>query len=437
MRTSETIEVTVKQELCTGCGTCVSICPKDAIHMVMDDSRGIYVPQLDKEGCNECGICFDVCPGHAVDFRQLNLAFFGREAEDFLLGNYLKCHIGHAADYDIRYNCASGGLVTALLIFALEQGIIDGALVTRMSEENPLQPQPFIAKSRKEIISASKSKYCPVPANVALREILQEEGKFAVVGLPCHIHGIRKAELVNKKLKDRIVLHLGIFCGNPMTFQGTDFLLEKYGVAKENVAQLDYRGRGWPGYMTIQLKEGAEKVVPLSEYIIFHDLGFFGPSRCALCCDQMNQLADISLGDAWLPELMADRSGTSIVICRSEIGRNLLEQAAAEGEIRLQDIDEKRIRLMPSKNVQFLLTSRLARLTGRTRPRYNRQMPRVSLTAYPLFLLLHAPLLSLLSYPNRLLSRHRHLWWLIGPVATLEGAIVRLGSKLARLLRLK
>lgn len=59
-------------------------------------------------------------------------------------------------------------MVSALLIFALEQGIIDGALVTKMSENNPLEPQPFIARTREEIISAAKSKYCPVRIRLPL-----------------------------------------------------------------------------------------------------------------------------------------------------------------------------------------------------------------------------------------------------------------------------
>ena len=41
---------------------------------------------------------------------------------------------------DIRFNASSGGAVTALLAFALEQGIIDGTVVTRMSKEKVLEP---------------------------------------------------------------------------------------------------------------------------------------------------------------------------------------------------------------------------------------------------------------------------------------------------------
>ncbi len=430
-----TIESVVNDELCTGCGTCVGICPLSAAEMVRSETKGIYLPQLDDEKCNQCGICLDACPGHSVDFQQLNLDIFGQEPEDVLLGNYLNCYICHATDYEIRYNSASGGLVTALLLFALEEGMIDGALVTRMSEDNPLEPQPFIATTREEIISAAKSKYCPVPANIALKEILKKEGKFAIVGLPCHIHGIRKAELVNKKLKDRVVLHLGLFCSSPMTFKGTDFVLQKYRLTKENIAHLDYRGEGWPGYMRIQFKDGVEKLIPRSEYGIFHSLGFFTPFRCALCCDQMNELADISLGDAWLPELEEDRIGTSVIICRSKAGENLLQHATGKGKIALWNIERKKVRFMESKKVSFPLNYGLAYLSGKKRPSYNISLPKV--TSTPIFLLLHTYTFVSLLYLNMFLSSIRQLRWLIKPMAILEQIAMKLGSKLVRLIRLK
>ena len=103
MKNDKSIDSVIKDGLCTGCGTCVGICPQSAIEMVINKSKGIYIPQLDKERCNECGICFEVCPGHAVDFRQLNWEIFGKQPEDNLLGN-LNCYVGHATDYAIRYN---------------------------------------------------------------------------------------------------------------------------------------------------------------------------------------------------------------------------------------------------------------------------------------------------------------------------------------------
>ncbi len=424
MKVDKTVVTVVRDGLCTGCGTCVAICPKDAMEMTISKSKGIYLPHVDKQNCNQCGICLETCPGHGVDFDQLNGGIFGKQPEDILLGNYLNCYIGHATDNNVRYNSASGGLVTALLIFALEQGIITGALVTRMNESSPLEPQPFIARTKEQIISACKSKYCPVPANIALKEIINEDGRFAVVGLPCHIQGIRKAELVNKKLRERIALLLGIFCSHPMSFSGTRFLLDRYGVQPEEVARLDYRGEGWPGHMTIHLKNGIKRLIPHLDYnIFFWGLNFFTPARCALCCDQGAELADISFGDAWLPELVGDKIGTSAIISRSARGEDLLKQAMSKGEITLSSLESDRARGMVAKKEQYGAMSRLAHLVGKKLPSYRTELPKAKLADY---------IAALELYLAIFLSR-RYLWWLIRLLAR----IARLAGKSLRLIGLR
>lgn len=344
MNENNTISQVVKDELCTGCGTCVALCPADAIELTINEKKGIYVPELDEEKCNNCSICYEVCPGHEVDFKGLNLEIFGKEPEDILIGNYLNCYIGHATDYDIRYNSASGGLVTQLLIFALEEGIIDGALVTRMKKDNPLEPEPFIARTKEGIIEASKSKYCPVPANIALKEILEaEEGeKFAVVGLPCHLHGIRKAEQIKKKLKEKIVLHLGIFCNHAPNFWGTKLHLQRLKVREDEVIKLGYRGEGYPGSMKISKKSG-ELLLLLPDYWSFVGAYFFYPARCLMCSDGICELADISFGDAWLPELSDDKIGKSILVSKSEMGEELLQAMKSKNKVELTEVGVKKV----------------------------------------------------------------------------------------------
>ena len=426
MSKGKTIVEVVKDGLCTGCGTCAGICPSGAIEMVIDREKGIYVPQLAEEKCNWCGLCFEVCPGHAVDFKQLNLEIFGKEHDDILLGNYLNCYIGHATDYNIRYNSSSGGLVTALLIFALEEGMIAGALVTRMKKDKPLEPDPFIARTREEIISAAKSKYCPVPTNIALKEVLQSDGKFAIVGLPCHLHGIRKAEIVNPKLREKIALHVGIFCGTNMTFWGTEFQLRRMGIKGKEVAKLDYRGEGWPGSMTVELKNGQSK---LSEpYYYYYDSKFcsFVSRRCSLCIDQACELADISVGDAWLQEVKeTDKVGTSIIVSRDEAGENILQQAARKGEIELSLVVTERViesqRGFLGKKKDSKARLNMAKWLGERVPVFNSQLLSPSRRSY---------LLSVLLYSKSLLASKRYCWGLLGIYCSLSSYIGRLKSKL-------
>ncbi|MCK4731404.1 MAG: Coenzyme F420 hydrogenase/dehydrogenase, beta subunit C-terminal domain, partial [Methanophagales archaeon] len=361
-------------------------------------------------------------------FKELNLAIFGQEPKDILLGNYLNCYTGHATDYDIRYNSASGGLVTQLLIFALEEGIINGTLVTRMKKDNPLEPEPFIARTKGEIIEASKSKYCPVPANIALKEILEsKEGeRFAVVGLPCHLHGLRKAEMVNRKLKDRIALHIGIFCGTTKNFLGTEFQLRRMGIKKEEVAKLDYRGEGWPGSMTVQLKNEQRKLSEL--YFKYYDSKFcsFMDWRCVVCTDRTAEVADVSFGDAWLPVIEDDKVGTSIIISRSRHGEYLLQQMMQREKVKLllasaeKVIESQGGLSMEKRDVKALFT--LSKLLHKNVPIYNQELLEPKFNAY---------FSAIQLYSRMFLANHR-LWKLLD----LYFALIKYGSYLKSKLKL-
>lgn len=421
----KSIEYVITNNLCTGCGTCVSICSNKAIDLIKDEKMQIFVPKINKERCNECALCYKVCPGHAVDFKQLNIEAFGKEPksslENTLLGNYINCYTGHSTDYNIRFNSSSGGMITQLLIFALEEGIIDGTLVTKMKKGNPLEPQPFIARTRKEIIEASKSKYCSVPANVALKEILDREGKYATVGLPCHVHGLKKAEQVYKKLKERIVLHMGLFCSHSNTFLQTEYFLHRCGIKINDIAKIDYRGKGWPGMLSIKLKSGNEKDFPYLDYIRTHLFCLFTPARCLLCCDQTAELADISFGDAWLPEFSDDNLGTSIIISRTQMGEQILQKAMSSKKIELSKISGIRVAksqgMMRFKKNSLAVRFLLFRLSGKEIPMYTTKLPKPTFIDYPR---------SGIIFVNRYLASKRHLWGILEGLIRLQNSLKRI-----------
>ena len=350
--------------LCTGCGTCFSMCPKSAITMGIDKRKGIYLPEFDERKCTHCGICYEVCPGRLIGFGQIDCEAPVNQRESNLIGKYLNCYIGHSTNPDIRYNSSSGGLVTQILAFALENGMIDGAIVTRMKRDKPLEAEPFLARTKEEIYSASKSKYCPVPANVALRDIAEQKGRFAVVGLPCHILGIRKAEIQSKELREKIVLHLGLFCSHTVNFLGTKILLERFGINEEDVRQLDYRGMGWPGSLSVLLSNSHKEVFIYRQYWTLFSSYFFTPLSCMCCDDQINEMVDLSFGDAWLRDVKKkDKLGSSIVISRSEIGEKLLREAASMGVITLDRISYDRVVASQRSPLYFKKFGRGARIT--------------------------------------------------------------------------
>lgn len=334
--------------LCMGCGTCESVCPEEAIEVRRDDRKGVYFPVVDPERCTECGLCLDVCPGESVNIEQLAYEFLDGQAKDKMLGTFHECYVGHASAQDIRYNSTSGGLVTSLLIQAMENSLIDGALVLGMSESNPLETKPFVATTPSQVISASGSKYCPSATNVGLRHILYNEGLFAVVGLPCHMHAIRTLERLDEALRKKIALHLGLFCANNNTYLGTQYFLRQNGIHPEDVLEIRYRGEGWPGKICVTMRDGARKIIPRATTekrwwrrawfsSAFH-YDFMIP-RCLSCPDQTCELADIAFGDPWLQKIKQhERIGKSLVIVRSRIGRKFLAEAREAGAVVLEEV---------------------------------------------------------------------------------------------------
>jgi Fe-S-cluster-containing hydrogenase component 2 len=53
----------VDNEKCTGCETCVSECPSEAITMV--DEKAV----VNAETCVDCGVCVDACPAEAISME--------------------------------------------------------------------------------------------------------------------------------------------------------------------------------------------------------------------------------------------------------------------------------------------------------------------------------------------------------------------------------
>ena len=51
--------VTIDEEKCTGCGTCVEACPVEALK-VNDKAK------VDEDACIDCGTCVDECPEEAI-----------------------------------------------------------------------------------------------------------------------------------------------------------------------------------------------------------------------------------------------------------------------------------------------------------------------------------------------------------------------------------
>lgn len=186
------INITHKADLCTGCGICEGACPTGAISTIVE--KGNFRPAVNKEKCTYCGRCIKACPGLGVDLVRLADKYQSETTyHDKMVGRYEKCFTGYSNDFEVRFHSASGGMVSQFLIWLLENKKIDGAVVTRFDQDSPLLVKTFIATTREDIISARSSKYAPVTLNRVAQDIKAASGsRYVIVGLPCHIQGLRK-----------------------------------------------------------------------------------------------------------------------------------------------------------------------------------------------------------------------------------------------------
>ncbi len=330
----------IQQGFCIGCGACTSTCPKAICSLY--EINGSLIPIIDNYRCINCGSCVNVCPIASPYLRKIDAAHsIAGNNYDLIVGSYRSIYLGYSNDYDIRFNGASGGIVTSILIYLLEKKYVDWVITVSPNSDSPLRPKVIITNSIDQIRQAKGSRYCPVPIDLAIKQILNTNATFAIVGLPCHIMAIKLAAMIYPQLNDRLFLTLGLFCGHTPNFNATSFLLKKLKINPNDTLHFDYRGNGWPGYISIETKGNPHPLkVPHSDRLawgVILNSFLFTNLGCLICCDLTNEYSDISFGDAWLPELLkSDSLGHSLLISRTVKGIKILNEMSDQKIISLR-----------------------------------------------------------------------------------------------------
>ena len=65
-------KVTVKSEICKGCGLCVEVCPKKIIVFAKETNKKGHIPVLitDESKCIACAFCAMMCPDCALKVEK-------------------------------------------------------------------------------------------------------------------------------------------------------------------------------------------------------------------------------------------------------------------------------------------------------------------------------------------------------------------------------
>ncbi len=342
-KVEKTIDSVVSSGLCTRCGACAGICPKGAVRLVAEEN---YFPRISSD-CTFCGLCLKACGGWEVNSSALGERLYGRclTFREDAIGPIKYSEAGFSQDDQVRKNGSSGGLVSQILLDLLAVGSIDGAVVVGFTDEMPPRPLAMVARSREEILGASQSKYCLFPVAHVYREIVDTPGRYAVVGLPCQIHSLRKWQEVNVNLRNRVVLVIGLFCHLNLEPSVVGDLLKIKRIDPLRVRKLEFRGGEWPGGIRATLEN--DQIIPLHPGDIkdgaFNYLKFlYGASRCRLCTDFSAELADIAISDPWLRNHRGEfmfQGGWSVSHVRTPVGEIFWDQVKARGHVKTVPVD--------------------------------------------------------------------------------------------------
>jgi len=264
------------------------------------------------------------------------------------LGNYKTCVSARSTDKELLKYAQDGGIVSQLFAFALEEGIIDGAIVAANKEfaakypskvmaDNsnfdmiePWRSIPAIVNTKAELLAAAGTKYNISPNMAMIKEATRSFGldKIGIVGTPCQMQAVRKGQLYPVGLRDvgdKIALAVGIFCMENSPYQSIIQLVEDHAAMKlESVKKMEIgKGKFW-----VYGKRGQVVQLPLKVTHKYEQPG------CKVCLDYVASLADISTGSVGSPD------GWSTVMVRSKIGDSVWAKAMAAGVFETQPIEK-------------------------------------------------------------------------------------------------
>jgi coenzyme F420 hydrogenase subunit beta len=321
--------------LCTHCGSCVGL--SDGQLVIAQTAYGPLPMAVSEDPVTLPTLAYDVCPGKGVDYPVLFQQQFGELPANWLLGCYRQVWVGYASRPEIRRQGASGGVISQTLLYLLEQGRIDGAVVACLGRSQPWLAEPMIARTPAEILAAAQSFYQPVPVNQILDQMATFSGRLAYVGLPDQVASLRQLQMAGYPGAAKVDYVLGPYVGTNMYLGALTSFLRSHGASSlDEIESLNYREGEWPGYLQIRLRNG--RILKAEKFYYNYLIPFYVTRSSWLAVDFTNELTDISVGDAWHPRYEAQGAGFSVVVARSRRGEALLQEMAAANVVTLEDI---------------------------------------------------------------------------------------------------
>ncbi|MDE3064146.1 MAG: Coenzyme F420 hydrogenase/dehydrogenase, beta subunit C-terminal domain [Acidobacteriota bacterium] len=324
----------VTSGLCTGCAACVIACPYDVLDYETAD--GSYKPwHIDRDGslddCTHgvkgCTMCTRACPRFRNWEEEIDTHRFARPRTDdevYGIGDVL---LARATDPELVENGQDGGFVSALLVHALENDVVDAALVSGLEGDGSTwRAVPRVARTRADVLETAKSRYTYSANLLAYRDAVEGGAeRIAVVGMGCMASApgamqVRKAGKVARRLS----LTIGLLCSKTFDDRIFEDLFEaRYGLKRADIVKMNIKG-----VFQLWTRDGGYHEVPLKEAHAYTREG------CTQCPDFAAEHADISTGG------IGAFGDWTLVIVRTDLGRELMSSMKSRGEIETRPGDD-------------------------------------------------------------------------------------------------
>ncbi len=320
-------EVSLYHEYCNGCGLCHSVFNVQ----FSKQNKGFLYPILNEGNIEDLK---DVCPIGGKASRE----FF----EKTLWGKHNGLFIGWSTDDDLRKKSSSGGVITQICCYLIENRIVDGIIQITKDNKIPYNTKAVISRDVNSVKNCSGSRYCESNILYNFLEMIDKDETYAFVGRPCDVSALRMYLEKHNDLRSRVKIMIAFFCAGIPSEKANMNLLKQLGEKKDNICiDLCYRGNGWPGYTTCLLQNGEKKVMTYEKAwgeILGRDIR----KSCKLCIDGIGEMADISCGDAWYLKEddsvdFCEHDGRNVVITRNDLGFQIVEQMVNDGLIFIEE----------------------------------------------------------------------------------------------------
>lgn len=317
----EPVKVIFDAKACSGCGICAGICPVNCLKV--NNGFGL----IDEEKCIRCGLCYFSCPR---TYLPTELIYMLQEGSNEIkayptVGHFIEAFSARSKVKEIAEVCQDGGISSTCLYHLFNSKKITHALGAKMSN-TPWRPETTILKSKEEIISTAGTKYVNNANLRDLNKLNNEQGPFAVVGVPCQMQALRKSKLYNIGLPalNKIEYNIGIFCMESFSYQSIMKICEILKVDLKKIKKMDIN----KGKFFVYNLEGEEFSVPIKE------ISHLAREDCELCFDLTSESADISVGSIGSP------SGWNTVLIRTQKGKKLFQDLISNDLIEVKPIEE-------------------------------------------------------------------------------------------------